>query len=377
MNPEERHLIKDLALCDFSEIDLLMSQRAMGNTHREEVVCRVNGQVQRVVNSRIEGPSIFLGRGPHPLSGRLKGRILPEDVTINCTKDKVPEPPEGHRWGGVQHNHKVSWLACWRDPMGRLTYMTLHPTSSLAAAKERAKYDRARGLGRNLGRIRKAYKEDLRSESMRGRQRAVALYFLDHLSLRAGKEKDCRTEADTSGCCSLRVEHVQLISKGSQSVVKLDFAGKDSIRYCKELCVPNLVFSNLRLFLEGKQVGDRLFDCISTSHINSFLATFMVGLSARVFRTYNACSAMERLLREGTDKDDSEAAKLQSYQRANREVARICHHQDKEGIPVLQTSKSNYLDPHISARWCRAHGVPLDKVFSKKEQEAFKWALTD
>jgi len=44
---------------------------------------------------------------------------------------------------------------------------------------------------------------------MRIRQRAVALYFIDKLALRAGNEKD-EDQADTVGCCSLRVEHLSL-----------------------------------------------------------------------------------------------------------------------------------------------------------------------
>jgi len=374
MNPEERHLIKDLALCDFSEIDLLMSQRAMGNTHREEVVCRVNGQVQRVVNSRIEGPSIFLGRGPHPLSGRLKGRILPEDVTINCTKDKVPEPPEGHRWGGVQHNHKVSWLACWRDPMGRLCYMTLHPTSSLAAAKERTKFNKARNLGRNLAMIRRKYEADLQDKEMRVRQRAVALYFIDRLALRTGNKKG-RCEADTVGCCSLRVEHLQLATEDGEPVVKFDFPGKDSIRYTNTVVVDPRVHRNLRFFIQGKQKADPVFDCLSTSTLNRYLASLMDGLSARVFRTHGACWTMARHLREGTDQDDGEEGKLQAYQQANREVALLCNHQDKEGTPNLDTSRQNYLDPRITLEWSREFRVPLDKVLSVGDMERFKWAL--
>ena len=38
--------------------------------------------------------------------------------------------------------------------------------------------------------------------------RAVALYFIDKLALRAGNEKDSDEAADTVGCCSLRVEHI-------------------------------------------------------------------------------------------------------------------------------------------------------------------------
>ncbi len=38
--------------------------------------------------------------------------------------------------------------------------------------------------------------------------RAVAMYFIDKLALRAGNEKDSDETADTVGCCSLRVEHI-------------------------------------------------------------------------------------------------------------------------------------------------------------------------
>ena len=49
----------------------------------------------------------------------------------------------------------------------------------------------------------------MKSKEMRIRQRAVALYFIDKLALRAGNEKD-EDQADTVGCCSLRVEHITL-----------------------------------------------------------------------------------------------------------------------------------------------------------------------
>ena len=38
---------------------------------------------------------------------------------------------------------------------------------------------------------------------------ATAMYLIDHLALRVGNEKS-EDEADTVGCCSLRVEHVTL-----------------------------------------------------------------------------------------------------------------------------------------------------------------------
>ena len=50
-------------------------------------------------------------------------------------------------------------------------------------------------------------------------------------ALRAGGEKDTEEEADTVGCCNLRVQHVELVGDKAHPKVKFDFLGKDSIRY--------------------------------------------------------------------------------------------------------------------------------------------------
>ena len=56
--------------------------------------------------------------------------------------------------------------------------------------------------------------------------------MIDRLALRVGNEKD-EDEADTVGCCSLRVEHITV--KLDQNKVVLDFLGKDSMRYYNEV----------------------------------------------------------------------------------------------------------------------------------------------
>lgn len=55
--------------------------------------------------------------------------------------------------------------------------------------------------------------------------------MIDKLALRVGNEKD-EDEADTVGCCSLRVEHIEL---KDDDVVMFDFLGKDSMRYNNEV----------------------------------------------------------------------------------------------------------------------------------------------
>jgi DNA topoisomerase-1 len=53
----------------------------------------------------------------------------------------------------------------------------------------------------------------------------------------------------------------------------------------------------------------------------------MKGLSAKVFRTYNASITFQEQLEKLTNENDSIPDKLLSYNRANREVAVLCNHQ--------------------------------------------------
>jgi DNA topoisomerase IB len=84
------------------------------------------------------------------------------------------------------------------------------------------KYENARSLKKHINKIRKSYTADLTSDQTLARQRATALYFIDKLALRVGNEKG-EDEADTVGCCSLRIEHVKL---EEPHWVEFDFLGK-------------------------------------------------------------------------------------------------------------------------------------------------------
>lgn len=92
------------------------------------------------------------------------------------------------------------------------------------------------------------------------------MLLFPQLALRAGNEKD-EDQADTVGCCSLRVEHISLHEQkdGKEYVVVFDFLGKDSIRYYNEVCVEKKVFKNLQLFKENKEEGNDLFDRLNVS----------------------------------------------------------------------------------------------------------------
>ncbi|MEQ2264604.1 DNA topoisomerase 1 [Xenotaenia resolanae] len=125
-----------------------------------------------------------------------------------------------------------------------LSYLISHFVSLLIKLKMQGekdweKYEVARKLKSCVDSIRNEYLQDLKSKQMVTRQRAVALYFIDKLALRAGNEKEEGETADTVGCCSLRVEHIILHEQldANECVVEFDFLGKDSIRYYNKVPV--------------------------------------------------------------------------------------------------------------------------------------------
>ena len=74
------------------------------------------------------------------------------------------------------------------------------------------------------------------------------------------------------------------------------------LRYYNRVKIEKRVFKNLQLFMENKSEGDDLFDRLNTSVLNKHLQGLMDGLTAKVFRTYNASKTLQEqlnLLTEG------------------------------------------------------------------------------
>lgn len=155
------------------------------------------------------------------------------------------------------------------------------------------------------------------------RQRATAMYLIDRLALRAGNEKGDDV-ADTVGCCSLRYEHIKL---EAPNTLHFDFLGKDSIRYQNTVQVDVQVFKNIKIFKKQVGEGHKIFDRLTTVELNKYLNSCMKGLTAKVFRTYNASNTFQEQMDLLTNPEDSIPDKLLSYNRANREVAVLCNHQ--------------------------------------------------
>ncbi|KAG8799490.1 DNA topoisomerase 1 [Serendipita sp. 411] len=290
--------------------------------------CMLNGRPEKVGNFRVEPPGLFRGRGEHPKKGCVKKRVRPEDIVINIGEgEKTPVPGIPGKWKEVQHDNTVTWLAHWKENInGQCKYVFLAATSSIKGKSDRDKFEKARELKNHIDRIRQDYQADLKSKVMADRQRATAMYLIDRYALRAGNEKG-EDEADTVGCCSLRLEHVTLDKSG---LVILDFLGKDSIRYYKEIDdIDPQVFKNLRLFKAApKKDADLLFDRVTTSGMNNHLRSYMKGLTAKVFRTYNASTTFEKELLSVEFKPNAlQQEKVNAYNAANKTAAELCNHQ--------------------------------------------------
>lgn len=286
--------------------------------------CQWDGRKQKVGNFRVEPPGLFRGRGEHPKTGRFKKRVTPEQITINIGKDAmVPKPPDGHKWKEVKHDQEGTWLAMWQENInGNYKYVMLAANSDVKGQSDYKKFEKARELKKHIDTIRKDYHRELKSEVMAERQRATAVYLIDQFALRAGNEKG-EDEADTVGCCSLKFEHVTL--RPPETVI-FDFLGKDSIRFYDEVKVDPQVFKNLKIFKRApKKEGDEVFDRLTTSGLNKHLSNYMPGLTAKVFRTYNASWTMAKLL-EKMKSTGTIAERVKDYNNANREVAILCNH---------------------------------------------------
>jgi DNA topoisomerase-1 len=63
-----------------------------------------------------------------------------------------------------------------------------------------------------------------------------------------------------------------------------------------------------------------------TGQLNKHLTNYMAGLSAKVFRTYNASFTMATLLKELKVTNASIQEKVKLYNDCNRKVAILCNH---------------------------------------------------
>ena len=358
LKSNEHKEITNLEKCDFSLIlsHLLEHKEIKKNLSVEEKQkekeqkdkfeskfkeASVDGKIQATGNFRIEPPGIFLGRGCHPKAGKIKKRVYPKDITLNIDSNspipKLPKFFSGHKWGKIIHDNTLEWIASWKDDIsGKTKYVWLGAKSDFKAKSDEHKFDMARKLAKNIMEIRRSNMNNIISPDTdeKTKQLATALYLIDNLALRVGNEKG-EDEADTVGVCSLRVEHINFLSDNK---IELDFLGKDSVRYQNTVKIDPDVYSTMIKFTKGKKKSDELFNLVIPHMLNQYLGNMMEGLTAKVFRTFNASKLFYNELNDinkhiekigKIEPDDSNKINLilDMYNKANVKVAILCNHQ--------------------------------------------------
>lgn len=440
--------IESLDDCDFSEyrekyLELKRNKKELSEVEKKEKEAKeekykiavINGKEEEVGNFRVEPPGLFIGRGDNPNIGKIKRRIYPEDVTINIGKGiPPPETLEGHSWGEIVHNRSVEWIAAWNDNVtGKIKYVWLSHSSEFKANNDFKKFELARKLKKKIKKIKEFNDSNLKNKDVKIRQLATALYLIENLAIRVGNEKTTE-EADTVGVTTLRVEHLTLLD----NKLELDFLGKDSIPYYNTIEVDDVVRDNIKMFMEGKDKYEDVFDKIKAADINNYLQTFMKDLTAKVFRSYNASNLLQKEINkinykyEGQNPDVNTL--MSEFNKANVKIAKLLNHQknvgkahksqverideqiknlkndlkkqrskekkdkknnkkikqindkikklkdkkkDKEEMKniALGTSKENYIDPRITVSFMKKYKLPVEKIFSSKLQKKFRWAF--
>ena len=294
----------------------------------------MDGKEVEVGNYMAEPPGIFIGRGEHPLRGKWKPRVNPKDVTLNLGKEaKVPEG----KWGKIIHDKDSMWLASWMDFLTqKRKYVWLADTAGLKQDRDKAKYEKAVKLGKEIEKIKTRIVKDMKNKDPKISRIATACYLIYRTAMRVGDEKD-PDEADTVGATTLRKEHIKITS----DTIEFDFLGKDSVRWQETLIAEGndkQFQENLKKLIEKKKPKDEIFDDITSRHVNAYYSSIVKGLTAKVFRTYLATTVVKNYLVEhDTIKNKTTTEKIYHAKLANLEAAKMCNH--KRTIPkTFETS---------------------------------------
>ena len=180
LSKELREQITDFSQCNFDDIKIFIEKESerkkieKANMSKEDKEAEkeknekikdkyryviVDNSKQIIDNFMVEPPTIFVGRGSHPLSGSIKKRIYPEDITLNIGPDMpipIPQIPpssgqdypepliDSHSWGDIISDNTLEWIASWQNNVtGKYGYARFGRKSSFKMKSDELKFDLA------------------------------------------------------------------------------------------------------------------------------------------------------------------------------------------------------------------------------------------
>ncbi|MEM4246086.1 MAG: DNA topoisomerase I, partial [Candidatus Bathyarchaeia archaeon] len=330
------------------------------------------------------------------------------DIILNLSPD-APRPPG--RWKEIVWQPDNMWIAKWDDKLrGVEKYVWIADSSFLKQKKEIDKFNAALRLEEKIPALTRHIMEGLKSPDVKRRKVATVCYLINKLKIRVGDEKD-KDEADTVGATTLRPEHVT-ISNGN--MVRFDFLGKDSVRFIREVQLPDQVVENLKGFIQT--ANSSIFQGVRSEVVSDFLGEVAEGVTAKVFRTFYASQAVREYLRANpVDRAAPDYLKKHVAVMANLQAAITLNHKrklpkkwqeslDKKKARLkdlkakrrkaetaiaklrlkieemkatkeynLGTSLKSYIDPRIYYDWGRRVDFDWKLFYSKTLQRKFSW----
>jgi DNA topoisomerase-1 len=381
----------------------------------------VDGKTLEIGNWVSEPSCLFVGRGEHPMRGHWKKGPKEEDITLNLSPN-APRP-EGN-WKSIVWEPEKMYLAKWIDKLcGKVKYVLFSDSAFLKQDREKAKFEKAELLGKNIQVVEKHIQSNLNAKNLKRKKIAMVCYLILAVNMRVGDEKD-PDEADTVGAITLRPQHLTI----SGNEILFDFLGKDSVRWEKKIIASQQIINNLQDF--ATHCKDYLFEGITSSDVKEFLSEALSGLSAKTFRTWKCTDRVRAYLDQcGVKNTDTDDVKKYHAKKANLEAAKIANHKRKvpdnfdqklneRDMKVkeenkrlrelikqgkasdsavrkakksemeldlakeardynLNTSLKNYISPLIYKQWCRDVNLDLGKVYPKTLLKKFAWAFDE
>lgn len=179
--------------------------------------------------------------------------------------------------------------------------------------------------------------------------------------------------------------------------INLDFLGKDSVRYCKDIELPDEVYDELKKLADMKNPGEEIFDRATSADVSAFLNEVHQGISPKVLRTAKCNKVLvENLKKQQVSKDATPSEKVRAMYRANLEIAKTLNHQknvaknfkeqekkaeEKAEFNLtkkqetkdinLGTSLAAYADSRVIFSWCNDVGLDPKMIYTKALLEKF------
>ena len=385
----------------------------------------VDGQKLEIANWTAEPSCLFAGRGDHPQRGRWKEGPREEDIILNLTKDEegnpvVPVPPGN--WKEIVWEPDKMYVAKWTDKLtGKIKYVWFSDSAFIKQNREKEKFKKAEELGKHIAAIEQHIIKNLDAKDEMKRKVATVCWLILKPNMRVGDEKD-PGEADTVGAITLRAEHIKI----GGDILHFDFLGKDCVRWEKSVKAPPSVIRNIEHY--AKTSKEYLFEGVDSKKVSRFLSEKMLGLTAKVFRTWRCTKTLKDYLdKSAVTREDANYLKKFHAKMANLKVAEVANHKRKippkfeewlakkeaklkeleakleekkaEGKKTeslvtriektkldieltkltkeynLGTSLKSYIDPMAYVKWAKSVDFSLDKFYPKTLRKKFSWAL--